>query len=51
MPADHKWYRNWAITNILTDQLTEMALAWPGAQGWDRKKERARLAKDRSAKR
>ncbi|MGH3672291.1 MAG: PPK2 family polyphosphate kinase [Pseudonocardiaceae bacterium] len=46
VPADHKWYRNWAITNILIEQLTEMALTWPTAQGWDRKKELARLTED-----
>lgn len=29
VPADHKWYRNWAITMILIEQLEEMALTWP----------------------
>lgn len=51
VPADRKWYRNWAITNILTEQLAEMALSWPAAQSWDREKELARLAEDHHANR
>lgn len=43
VPADHRWYRNWAITNILAEQLTDMALTWPTPQGWDLEEERARL--------
>jgi PPK2 family polyphosphate:nucleotide phosphotransferase len=46
VPADRKWYRNWAVTKILTEQLGEMALTWPTPQGWDVEKERARLAID-----
>lgn len=44
VPADHKWYRNWAITTILTEQLAEMALTWPVPEGWDPQQQRARLA-------
>jgi PPK2 family polyphosphate:nucleotide phosphotransferase len=29
VPADHKWYRNWAITKLLVEQLDEMGLRWP----------------------
>jgi PPK2 family polyphosphate:nucleotide phosphotransferase len=29
VPADHKWYRNWAVTKLLVEQLEEMALTWP----------------------
>jgi PPK2 family polyphosphate:nucleotide phosphotransferase len=29
VPADHKWYRNWAVTRLLVEQLEEMALTWP----------------------
>jgi PPK2 family polyphosphate:nucleotide phosphotransferase len=29
VPADRKWYRNWAIMNILVEQLEAMAVAWP----------------------
>ena len=46
VPADRKWYRNWAVTKILAEQLDEMALVWPTPQGWDVEKERARLAAD-----
>ena len=46
VPADRKWYRNWAVTKILTEQLDEMALTWPVPQGWDVEKERARVAAD-----
>ena len=29
VPADRKWYRNWAITNLLCEQLEALALRWP----------------------
>jgi PPK2 family polyphosphate:nucleotide phosphotransferase len=29
IPADRKWYRNWAVTNVLIEQLEAMALRWP----------------------
>jgi PPK2 family polyphosphate:nucleotide phosphotransferase len=44
VPADRRWYRNWAVTRILTEQLEEMALTWPTPTGWDLQEERARLA-------
>ena len=31
VPADRKWYRNWAITTLLIEQLEEMDLRWPPA--------------------
>jgi PPK2 family polyphosphate:nucleotide phosphotransferase len=46
VPADHKWYRNWAITHILAEQLEEMALAWPTPDGWELAEEHARLTAD-----
>ncbi|MGH3479482.1 MAG: PPK2 family polyphosphate kinase [Pseudonocardiaceae bacterium] len=46
VPADRRWYRNWAITNILAEQLKEMALTWPTPEGWDLDEQRARLAAD-----
>ena len=46
VPAGRRWYRNWAVTEILAEQLAEMALAWPTPQGWDLEEERARLAAD-----
>jgi PPK2 family polyphosphate:nucleotide phosphotransferase len=29
VPADRKWYRNWAIAQLLIEQLEELALDWP----------------------
>jgi PPK2 family polyphosphate:nucleotide phosphotransferase len=29
VPADRKWYRNWAVTQLLIEHLEEMALRWP----------------------
>jgi len=29
VPADRKWYRNWAVMNILVEQLEAMAVTWP----------------------
>ncbi|MGH3547687.1 MAG: PPK2 family polyphosphate kinase [Pseudonocardiaceae bacterium] len=46
VPADHKWYRNWAITNILAERLKEMALTWPTPDGWNLEEQRAQLAAD-----
>jgi PPK2 family polyphosphate:nucleotide phosphotransferase len=42
VPADHKWYRNWAIMNILVEQLEAMAIAWPPAD-YDVDEQRRRL--------
>jgi PPK2 family polyphosphate:nucleotide phosphotransferase len=42
VPADRKWYRNWAVTNLLIEQLETMGLRWPPAQ-FDVEAERARL--------
>jgi polyphosphate kinase 2 (PPK2 family) len=29
VPADRKWYRNWAMTRLLVEQLEELGLRWP----------------------
>jgi PPK2 family polyphosphate:nucleotide phosphotransferase len=29
VPADHKWYRNWAVTHLLTETLEELDPQWP----------------------
>lgn len=29
IPADRKWYRNWAVASILVATLEAMDLAWP----------------------
>jgi len=42
VPADRKWYRNWAITMLLIEQLEDMALEWPAAD-FDPERERRRL--------
>jgi PPK2 family polyphosphate:nucleotide phosphotransferase len=42
VPADRKWYRNWAVTNLLIEQLETMALRWPPAH-FDVEAERERL--------
>lgn len=42
VPADRKWYRNWAVAQLLTEQLRALGLSWPVA-GFDVEAERARL--------
>jgi PPK2 family polyphosphate:nucleotide phosphotransferase len=31
VPADRKWYRNWAISRLLVERLEEPGLSWPPA--------------------
>ncbi|MFL5879558.1 MAG: PPK2 family polyphosphate kinase [Actinomycetota bacterium] len=31
VPADRKWYRNWAITQLLCEELEGLGLEWPAA--------------------
>ena len=42
VPADRKWYRNWAVTKLLIEQLEEMGLDWPAAT-YDVEEQRTRL--------
>jgi PPK2 family polyphosphate:nucleotide phosphotransferase len=42
VPADRKWYRNWAISRLLIEQLEQLGLGWPAAP-FDVAQERARL--------
>jgi PPK2 family polyphosphate:nucleotide phosphotransferase len=42
VPADRKWYRNWAITNLLIEQLDALGLRWPDAR-FDVAEQRAKL--------
>ena len=35
IPADHKWYRDWALTNLLVETLTDLHLTWPEPDGVD----------------
>jgi PPK2 family polyphosphate:nucleotide phosphotransferase len=31
VPADRKWYRNWAIGRLLIERLEQLSLGWPAA--------------------
>jgi PPK2 family polyphosphate:nucleotide phosphotransferase len=42
VPADRKWYRNWAVAALLHETLTSFDLGWPPAD-FDVAAERARL--------
>jgi PPK2 family polyphosphate:nucleotide phosphotransferase len=42
VPADRKWYRNWAISTLLLEALGGLGLAWPTA-AFDVDAERRRL--------
>ena len=42
VPSDHKWYRNWAVGQILLEALRGMRLEWPEPD-YDVKEQRARL--------
>jgi hypothetical protein len=43
IPADRKWYRNWAVAQLLTEQLRALNLDWPAAD-YDVEREKARVA-------
>ncbi|MGV8909297.1 MAG: polyphosphate kinase 2 family protein [Propionicimonas sp.] len=43
IPADRKWYRNWAVAELLRETLTGMELAWPAAE-FNVKAEQLRVA-------
>jgi PPK2 family polyphosphate:nucleotide phosphotransferase len=43
IPADRKWYRNWAITRLLIEHLRDLDLGWPAAD-FDVEEEQRRLA-------
>lgn len=42
VPADRKWYRNWAVTRLLLEHLREFDLGWPQAD-FDVQQQRERL--------
>jgi PPK2 family polyphosphate:nucleotide phosphotransferase len=42
VPADRKWYRNWAVATLLLDALRDMQLDWPPAD-FDVDNERQRV--------
>ena len=45
VPADRKWYRNWAIAHLLRETLADLKLRYP-EPGFDVAAERRRLAAD-----
>jgi PPK2 family polyphosphate:nucleotide phosphotransferase len=42
VPADRKWYRNWAVASLLVEQLEDMKLTWPRPD-FDVEEQRARV--------
>jgi PPK2 family polyphosphate:nucleotide phosphotransferase len=50
IPSDHKWYRNWAVGQILVEALRGMSLEWPKPD-YDVDEQRARLEQDRDEER
>ena len=45
VPSDKKWYRNWAIGQLLVEALRGMQLQWPEAS-YDVEEQKARLANE-----
>ncbi|GAA3550483.1 polyphosphate kinase 2 family protein [Microlunatus spumicola] len=43
VPADRKWYRNWAVAQLLTEHLRGLGLSWPAAD-FDVEAEQKRVA-------
>ena len=43
VPSDRKWYRNWAVAQLLVEQLRALNLEWPVAD-FDVEVEKARVA-------
>jgi polyphosphate kinase 2 (PPK2 family) len=43
IPSDRKWYRNWAVAQLLVEQLRALDLRWPVAD-FDVDTEKARVA-------
>jgi PPK2 family polyphosphate:nucleotide phosphotransferase len=45
VPADRKWYRDWAVANLLVEHLEDMKPSWPKVD-FDVEEQRARLLAD-----
>ena len=43
VPADRKWYRNWAVSRLLIERLEQLGLGWP-APSFDVEEQKARLS-------
>ena len=48
VPADRKWYRNWAVANLLLAAFADMGLKYP-APSFDVEEQRARLTAEERA--
>ncbi|MGB8651872.1 MAG: PPK2 family polyphosphate kinase [Mycobacteriales bacterium] len=35
VPADRKWYRDWAVSSLLLESLRDLHLTWPTPEGMD----------------
>ena len=47
VPADRKWYRDWAVTHLLLETLRDLDLGWPSPAGVDLQAVRAQLKASR----
>ena len=47
VPADRKWYRDWAISQLLLETLTDLDLSWPVRDDLDLQAMRDQLAAER----
>ena len=47
IPSDRKWYRNWAVAQLLVEHLRALNLSWPVAD-FDVETEKARLSHDQA---
>ena len=43
MPADRKWYRNWAVSQLLVHTMRDLDLGWPLPDGINLKAMRREL--------
>jgi PPK2 family polyphosphate:nucleotide phosphotransferase len=49
VPSDHKWYRNWAVAQLLVEAFRGMKLEWPEPD-YDVAEQRERLEEESSEK-
>ncbi len=45
VPSDRKWYRNWAVAQVLLETLEGLGLSWPAAE-FDVEEQRRRLLEE-----
>ncbi|MCU1602894.1 MAG: PvdS [Frankiales bacterium] len=46
VPADRKWYRDWAVSSLLLETLSDLELGWPTPDGLDLKAMRKELVSE-----